>query len=158
MGDSLSTGLEKIERIGSELLGIGLTGIGFHNVILVFPDCAPGVHQFGGSSVRQTPNLGAQGTFAPTVGLRRVTLDYTFANFDDGGNVGLTASVDGTEVYSGSPFTWDNNGGELYFEIGTLENTRLDNVTISTIPEPSASLLALVGAAGVMLRRRRSVK
>ena len=103
-------------------------------------------------------NLGAQGTFTPTVGLRRVTLDYTFANFDDGGGVGLTASVDGTEVYSGSPFTWDNNGGELYFEIGTLENTRLDNVTISTIPEPSASLLALLSAAGVMLRRRQTVK
>lgn len=103
-------------------------------------------------------NLGAQGAFTPGVGVRRVTLDYNFASFDDGSSVGLTASVDGTEVYNGSPFTWDNNGGELYFEIGTLENTRLDNLTISTIPEPSASLLALAGAAGLIVRRRKSVK
>lgn len=99
-------------------------------------------------------NLGAQGTFTPTVGTRRVTLDYNFSDFNDGTSVGLIASVDGTEVYNGNPFTWENNGGELYFEIGTLENTRLDNVSISSIPEPSAALLALVGLAGLTRRKR----
>jgi hypothetical protein len=99
-------------------------------------------------------NLGAQGTFSPTVGLRRITLDYDFDSFADGTNVALTASVDGTEVYSGNPFTWDGNANSLYFEIGTLENTALDNVQISSIPEPSASLLALFGGLGLLRRRR----
>jgi hypothetical protein len=73
-------------------------------------------------------NLGPQGAFPASIGTRRVTLDYTIGDFADGANVGLIANVDGTEVYNGNPFTLDNNGGELYFEIGTLENTRLAEV------------------------------
>lgn len=101
-------------------------------------------------------NLGPQGSFPATVGTRRVTLDYNFSDFADGSNVALIANVDGTEVYNGNPFTWDNNGGELFVEIGTLENTRLDNLTISSIPEPATPLLALTGLAGLVRRRRNS--
>jgi hypothetical protein len=79
--------------------------------------------------------LGPQGSFTPTVGLRHVVVDFAFDTFDDGGTVGVTASVDGTEVYTGNAFTWDNNLGELYFEIGTLESTLLDNVQISGLSQ-----------------------
>ena len=101
-------------------------------------------------------NLGAQGSFTPTIGLRHVTLDYTFDSFADGTNVNLVANVDGTEIYNDNPFTWSGNNGELYLELGTLENTLIDNVTISNIPvpEPSSSILALVGALGLIRRRR----
>ena len=99
-------------------------------------------------------NLGAQGDFTANVGLRRVTLDYDFDSFADGTTVALTASVDGTQVYTGSPFTWDGNGNSLYFEIGTLESTSLDNIQISSIPEPSISFFALLGGLGLLRRRR----
>ena len=101
-------------------------------------------------------NIGAQGSFTPVVGSRRVTLDYSLDSFADGTNVGLVANVDGTEVYNGNPFTLDNNNGELYFEIGTLENTLIDNVTISSIPEPTVALMSLMGLAGLARRRRSS--
>lgn len=100
-------------------------------------------------------NLGAQGSFSPTIGNRHLVLDYHFNSFANGSPVSLVASVDGTEVYNGSGFTWDNNGGEFYFEIGTLESTRLDNVAISTIPEPSGVLLCGLGGVSLLLRRRR---
>ncbi|MDF1713172.1 MAG: hypothetical protein P1U90_13090 [Akkermansiaceae bacterium] len=77
--------------------------------------------------------LGAQGSFTPTIGTRHVVVDFSFITFDDGGNIDVVATVDGTEVYNGTGFTWDNNLGELYFEIGTLESTLLDNVAISAI-------------------------
>lgn len=76
-------------------------------------------------------DLGAQGSFAPTVGVRHVVMDFAFDSFEDGSDVEVTASVDGTEVFSGGGFTWDNNLGELYLEIGTLENTLLDNLEVS---------------------------
>ena len=86
---------------------------------------------------------------------RHLVLDYTFTSFADGSPVNLAASVDGTEVFNGGGFTWDNNGGEFYMEIGTLENTRLDNLAISTIPEPSGALLGALGCLALMQRRRR---
>ena len=103
-------------------------------------------------------DLGPQGSFSPSIGARRVTFDYTFDSFADGTSVGLIADIDGTEVYNGNPFTLDNNSGELYFEIGTLQNTLLDNVTISSVPEPSVALFSLLGLAGLARRRRSNGK
>ena len=87
----------------------------------------------GGTQVfdNGTP-LGAQGSFPPTIGTRHVVVDFSFDTFDDGDTFAVIATVDGTEVYNETGLTWDNNLGELYFEIGTLENTLLDNVTVST--------------------------
>jgi hypothetical protein len=81
-------------------------------------------------------------------------LDYSLDSFADGTTVGLVANVDGIEVFNESSFTLDNNNGELYFEIGNLESTLLDNVTISSIPEPSTVLLTALGLAGLVRRRR----
>lgn len=99
---------------------------------------------------------GTPGNFTPNIGTRHVTYDYLFDSFADGTAVTLIANVDGTEIYNGSPFTWDNNGGALYFEIGTLENTLIDNLKVSSIPEPSVlGSLALAGL-GFLRRRRKS--
>ncbi|MGI9243556.1 MAG: hypothetical protein ACR2RV_22335, partial [Verrucomicrobiales bacterium] len=78
-------------------------------------------------------NLGAQGDHVPTIGLRHITVEYYFDSFANGTSVTMTADVDGTMIYTGSPFTWDGNDGEFYMEIGTLESTLIDNVRISTV-------------------------
>lgn len=78
-------------------------------------------------------NLGPQGEFPATVGLRHVVMDFLFNSFGEGNPVSVVASVDGIEVFNGGGFTWSNNFGELYFEIGTLENTLIDNLEISTV-------------------------
>ena len=100
-------------------------------------------------------NLGAQGNHTATIGLRHVTLDYSFNSFADGTPVSLIANVDGTEVFNGGGFTWDGNGGEFYFEIGTLENTLIDNVAISSIPEPSIGGLFALSSLALLRRRRK---
>ncbi|MGI9240364.1 MAG: hypothetical protein ACR2RV_06155 [Verrucomicrobiales bacterium] len=100
-------------------------------------------------------NLGAQGSHTPTIGLRHVTVDYLFNSFADGTSVTMNANVDGTTIYSGSPFTWDGNGGEFYMELGTLESTSIDNVSISSIPEPSIGCLLAFSSLALLRRRRK---
>jgi hypothetical protein len=100
-------------------------------------------------------NLGAQGNHTPTIGLRHVTVDYLFNSFADGTSVAMTADVDGTQIYTGSPFTWDGNGGEFYFELGTLENTLIDNIRISSIPEPTAAAMFALSALALLRRQRK---
>ena len=98
---------------------------------------------------------GASGLFPPVIGSRQVTIDYSFSSFADGSNVGIAASVDGTSVYNGS-FQWAGNSGGLYMELETLENTRIDNLSISSIPEPSVAALGLLCGSILMRRRRRA--
>jgi hypothetical protein len=72
--------------------------------------------------------------FAPTtVGTRHVVMDYTFDSFDDDTPVSLVATVDGVVAYTAT-FTWAGNNGGLYMELETLENTRIDNIRLSTPP------------------------
>ncbi|MDQ8189022.1 hypothetical protein [Roseibacillus persicicus] len=87
-------------------------------------------------------------------GTHAVELVYTFGSFADGTDVNLVATVDGVRIVEDT-FTWDNNGGSLFMELatGTTENF-VDNLVVSTVPEPSVSLLGLAGL-GCLLRRRR---
>lgn len=104
-----------------------------------------------------TVNLGAGGSFSPTAGgvVRRVEITYSFNSFADGASVTAVSRVNGLQVASDS-FTWDNNGGGMRMELGNgTVNTSVDNLTISTIPEPAGNLLAGLGAIGLLLRRRR---
>ena len=102
-------------------------------------------------------NLGAGGSFTASAGglVRQVEISYEFTSFADGTNVTATSTVDGVQVAS-DVFTWDANGGQMRMELGHLaENTRVDNLSISTIPEPSAAALFGLGIFGLLARRRR---
>ena len=103
-------------------------------------------------------NLGAQGSFTPSVGVRHVSMEYTFGSFADGTSVSMVANVDGTQVYSGTGFTLDSNGGALHLELGTNENTMIDNLVISSVtvvPEPTSIAMLALGGLGLLRRRRR---
>ncbi len=102
-------------------------------------------------------NLGAGGSFAATAGgvLRQVQITYNFNSFADGTSVTAVSKVNGLQVASDS-FTLDNNAGQFRMELGSIAaNGRIDNLTISSIPEPSAIALAGLAALGGIRRRRR---
>ena len=94
------------------------------------------------------------GNFPATVGLRHVMIDYGFTSFADGSPVSMQAWVDGVSVFNNS-FDWAGNNGSLFMELETLENTRIDNLAISVVPEPSTAALAGLCAASLIFRRRR---
>jgi hypothetical protein len=89
-------------------------------------------------------NRGPGLTFDPVLTNRHVVIDYAFDSFANGTTVKMMASVNGTVVTTGvvggltvpyETFFWDNNAGELYFELGTNETGQLiDNYSVSTIP------------------------
>ena len=112
----------------------------------------------GGTERFDSPvNLGAGGTFTASAGgvVRRVEIAYAFSSFADGSTVTATSKVDGIQVASDN-FTWDGNGGAMRMELGhNAANVSIDNLTISTIPEPAGAALAGLGLLGLVLRRRR---
>ena len=100
-------------------------------------------------------NLGAGGSSPAIVGPRRIAIEYGFGSFTDGTPVSVRASVNGQNVYNGA-FAWSGNAGSLYMELETLQNTRIDNLSISTVPEPTTTLIqGLIGAAGLAMTTRR---
>ena len=102
-------------------------------------------------------NLGAGGNFVATAGglTRRVEITYTFSSFADGSTVNVSSRVNGFQVANDS-FTWDSNAGQMRMEMGNgVNNTRIDNFSVSSIPEPSSALL-LAGALSLAIRRRRA--
>lgn len=105
-----------------------------------------------------TVNLGAGGTQSPVPGggiTRKVEITYLFSSFADGSSVNAKSRVDGM-LLADDTFTWDGNGGAMRMELGSgLAGTRVDNLSISTVPEPSAAAL-LLGALGLAARRRRA--
>ena len=71
--------------------------------------------------------------FTPTLTPQHVKIDFTFNSFADGSAVNAVATVGGTQVDDYN-FTWNNNGGELYMELGSLLTGMLiDNYSISTL-------------------------
>ena len=101
-------------------------------------------------------NLGAGGAFVATAGgvLRHVEITYRFTSFADGANVNAVTTVNGVQVASDN-FTWDSNAGQMRMELGSNDGgNRVDNLTISTVPEPSLTLLLGVASLGLAARRR----
>lgn len=102
-------------------------------------------------------NLGAGGAFTATPGgvLRSVRIDYFFNSFADGATVNAISRVNGVQVASDT-FTWDSNAGAMYMELGHNDaGNRVDNLMVSTIPEPSSAALFALCALGVAARRRQ---
>ena len=100
------------------------------------------------------------GSFSATTDPVHVVIDLDFVSdsFADGSLVDAVASVDGVVV---DTYTFDlnNNGGELFMELGTLETGMLiDNFSVTATPEPTSiaiwSLIGL-GLAGFGYRRLR---
>ncbi len=89
-----------------------------------------------------------------------VVVDFLFASFADGESVTANASVGGTPVLSGYGFTWSNGLAGIHMEVESLRTgTRVDNLALSTIPEPGVLALAGIGLVVTSLavrRRRRS--
>jgi MYXO-CTERM domain-containing protein len=96
------------------------------------------------------------GNFDPA-GTQHVAISFEFDSFDDGTLVNAIARVDG-QIVDSYTFDWNNNNGELYFELGTIETGSLiDNFSVSTLPEPaSVAVWSLLGLALVGYRRRRN--
>ncbi len=64
--------------------------------------------------------------------------------------------MDGVNVLSNQTFQWENNGGALYMELGNLATgTKVDNLSVRTIPEPSTLGLLSVATLALSLARRR---
>lgn len=102
----------------------------------------------GYSGVSHNPVVGTQTTYP-------VSLTYAFDSFADGSNVNLVAKVGGTVVVNDN-FTWDGNAGEMRMEMHSNTSAHLvDNLAISTIPEPSTVVLTVMamGVAAVVRRR-----
>lgn len=101
-------------------------------------------------------NLGAGGSFTASGAgvLRQVQIKYTFSSFTDGTAVNATSFVNGLQVASDN-FAWDGNAGQLRMELGSISaNSRIDNLTIGTVPEPSIPALSSLLILGLLRRRR----
>jgi hypothetical protein len=88
------------------------------------------------------------GSFAQTFSQQHVIIDFSFGSFADGSNVNVAASIGGILIDTYS-FTWNNNGGALFAELGSYETGKLiDNYSVSTIsapPVPEPASMALFG-------------
>jgi len=101
----------------------------------------------GFSGVSHNPVVGTQTTYP-------VSLTYSFGSFADGTNVNLVAKVGGISVVNDN-FIWDGNAGALHMEMHANTSAHLvDNLAISTIPEPSTVLLSVAGCIAIALVRR----
>ena len=86
------------------------------------------------------------GNFAATLTPRHVEINFAHTLFSDGSGVTANAFVDGTQVLNNFAFQWDNNAGVIHFELGTLtDGTRIDNLAISSVPEPGMLSLGAFG-------------
>lgn len=94
------------------------------------------------------------GSYLATTDPQHVTIDLFFHSTDDGASVNTITHVGAAKIDENT-FTWNNNGGVIHWEIGTLQSGILiDNLSFSTyVPEPSSFMLGLSGMALLRLRR-----
>jgi hypothetical protein len=104
----------------------------------------------GGGPTLDVTNLGTASARA----IHRFTLQYAFTSFAVGSTVNFTGLVDGVPIGTDT-FTWNGTDDVKIFLGGRVNGSLIDNVQVSTIPEPSAALLS--GLAILALARRRRI-
>lgn len=78
---------------------------------------------------------------------------YAFNSWDAGSTVTFTGMIDGNTVATDT-FTWDASNDMKIVFAGISDGSTVDNIVVSTIPEPSAALLGGLGILGLLRRRR----
>ena len=136
--------------------------VGFTNFDLNFSVVAPQtdsgilLRNNGGTALFANGTQLATGTNAFGVAslTHHVKLDYLFNSFADGTTVNLNAYIDGG-LTDTQTFNWNGNSGFLTQEMASVGNgNRIDNYTISTVPEP-ATWAMMAGGFGMLLAARR---
>jgi MYXO-CTERM domain-containing protein len=96
--------------------------------------------------------LGSQAVAAKT---GTITANFWLGDFNAGSNVFFEVLYNGTSQATGN-FQWSDTNAN-YLGLDGRDNTaiNLDNLTVSTIPEPATAVLGLVGLAALLRRRRR---
>jgi hypothetical protein len=80
---------------------------------------------------------------------------YAFNSWDAGSTVTFTGMIDGNTVATDS-FTWDTSN-DMKIVFGSAQGGAIiDNIALSTIPEPSAALLGSLAVLGLLRRNRRA--
>lgn len=104
----------------------------------------------------QTFENGAGDSFgaAGPVGLHSAQFFYAFNSWEAGTTVTFTGILDGNTIATDT-FTWDaTNDMKIVFSADNVPGTTIDNIVVSTIPEPSAALLGGLGMLALLRRRR----
>jgi hypothetical protein len=88
---------------------------------------------------------------------RHATLDFAFSSFADGSSVTASIMVDNVSVGAPLVFDWNGNASVINMEMASITTAKpVDNISISTIPEPSGAML--LGLAGLIATGRRRRK
>lgn len=100
----------------------------------------------------ENASAGSYGT-ASAAAPRSAQFIYAFNSWDAGSTVTFTGIIDGNTVATDT-FTWDASNDMKIVFAGISDGSTVDNIVISTIPEPSAALLGGLGILGLLRRRR----
>ena len=103
----------------------------------------------GGGPALDVNDLGTAGARA----VHNFTFRYAFSSFAAGSIVNFTGFVDGVQIGTDT-FTWNGTDDVKIFLGGRVNGSLIDNVQVSTIPEPSAALLSGLGVVALLRRRR----
>ena len=89
----------------------------------------------------------------------QVVLTFLTTSFASGSSATVSATVNGTAINLGADanITW-GAGGQNYIQFEDYQNDGygMNNLVISTVPEPGTMTLAALGGASLLFWRRRS--
>ncbi len=84
---------------------------------------------------------------------RSAQFNYAFTSWNAGTTVTFTGIIDGNTIATDT-FTWDASNDMKIIFTGIETGSTMDNIVVSTIPEPSAALLGGLGLLALLRRRR----
>jgi hypothetical protein len=84
---------------------------------------------------------------------RSAQFNYAFTSWAAGTTVTFTGIIDGNTIATDT-FTWDASNDMKIIFTGIENGSTMDNIVVSTIPEPSAALLGGLGLLALLRRRR----